>query len=382
MSNVLSLMVAILTTPYIVIYVIHDFSGLFIPIITLAPQVLVYAATPAWNRRGPDAAAIYLLIVWIAYAFLYCWYFGRDSGLQYFFLPGAAASMLVCGADNLRLSGFITFVSLIGLVIVEHYFAGPASFLDVSPAFISLMFALSVPFVFVLIFITVLFAFSEAARAEDALAREHARSEMLLKSILPERVALRLKAEPDKPVAETLPSATILFADIVSFTPRAANLGPEDLLDFLNTIFGKFDALAATHGLERIKTVGDSYMAAIGLEADNSPSKTAEQIKATLACARAMHAAAHNITLSGKPVKLRIGIHNGPVMAGVIGTGRIAYDAWGDTVNLASRMEQTAPAGRTQITAAILACAGPQHSFDMCGTQQIKGYGKVETWLA
>jgi adenylate cyclase len=389
--NILSLMVALMTIPYILLYAVHDWRALMIPILTLSPQVPLYAATPLWNRVHPYASAVYLLVVWIVFALVYSWYFGRDSGLHYYFLPGAAASMLICGPDKLRQSAAITAVALLGFVLVERWFLTPAPFLQVGPGFIDLLFYMSAPFAFLLIFLTVLFAFTEATRAEDALEREHLRSETLLGSLLPRSVADRLKAVPEATVADALPSATILFADIVSFTPRAARLPPAELLAFLNGVFGKFDRLTAAHGLEKIKTVGDAYMAAGGLQEvgpkSNLQTAPGTDVIAALHLARAMHDAVTGIRLGGQPVQLRIGIHSGPVLAGVIGVGRVAYDIWGDTVNLAARMEQTAPLGQTQVTTAVVAAAaagGAKVSameFVSRGMTEVKGYGTIETWL-
>jgi class 3 adenylate cyclase len=388
--NILSLMVALMTIPYILLYAVYDWRALLIPILTLSPQVPLYAVTPLWNRVHPYASAVYLLVVWIVFALIYSWYFGRDSGLHYYFLPGAAASMLICGPDKLRQSAAITAVALLGFVLAERRFLAPAPFLQVETGFVDLLFFLSAPFAFLLIFLTVLFAFTEATRAEDALERAHERSESLLGSLLPRSVADRLKAAPEAAVADALPSATILFADVVAFTPRAARLPPTELLAFLNGLFGQFDRLTAAQGLEKIKTVGDAYMVAGGLEGAGpgatGPTAPDPDVAAALRLARSMHDAAAGMRLGGQPVQLRIGIHTGPVLAGVIGAGRVAYDIWGDTVNLAARMEQTAPLGQTQVTAAVVAASasgaeGSAIGFLSRGMTEVKGYGAIETWL-
>jgi class 3 adenylate cyclase len=379
--NILSLMVSIMTTPYIVLYAIHDWRGLWVPIVTLSPQVIIYAITPIWHRVGPYAAVVWLSVVWVVFALLYSWYFSRESGLHYYFLPGAAASMLICGPDKLRLSAAISVLSLIGFVIAERLFVTPASFLTIDDGFIDMLFFLTAPFAFLLIFSIVLFAFLEAARAEDALEQAHARSETLLGSLLPQSVADRLKAKPQAVVADSLPSVTILFADIVSFTPRAAGMDPSELLGFLNDTFSKMDVLTAEVGLEKIKTVGDAYMAAGGLTEDRSEDITQRHVQAALDLANKMHRLAKQLSLAGEPVQLRIGLHTGPVLAGVIGAGRLAYDIWGDTVNMAARMEETAPLGCTQVTASVVAAAGPGMAFAERGQIEVKGYGVVRTWL-
>lgn len=377
--NIVSLLLSIIAAPFPFFYIYFDWWGLIIPLLTLTPQVLVYAITPLWNRVGPVASALYLSSVGVAYPLWYTYLFGRESGLHYYFLPTVAASLLVFGPERLRHSLVFLVIAMFGFLLTEMVHVAPAPFLNVDPALLQILYFSTLPGAFLIIYVTVYFALSEAARAEDALEREHIRSETLLDSLLPRSVADRLKAEPQVAVADALPAATILFADIVSFTPRAARLPPAELLGFLNEMFGKMDMLTARHGLEKIKTVGDAYMAAAGL--NEGALKTETQVNAALRLAQDMHALAAGTRLAGEPVQLRIGIHTGPVMAGVIGSGRLAYDIWGDTVNLAARMEDTAPLGATQVTEAVVTLAGDSFTFTRCPPRPVKGYGELATWL-
>ncbi|MEM1350697.1 MAG: adenylate/guanylate cyclase domain-containing protein [Pseudomonadota bacterium] len=214
----------------------------------------------------------------------------------------------------------------------------------------------------------------ESQRAE--LATEHARSEALLDSLLPKAIAARLKLEPGRTIADSLPQVAILFADIVDFTHRSASLPAEDVVEFLNQIFRAFDELAANHGLEKIKTIGDAYMVAAGL-----PS----QVKDPVHRAAEMALDMQRIVAEMSPkfadgLQVRIGLHAGPAVAGVIGNRKPFYDVWGDTVNTASRMESNGEPGRIQVTTAAKEELDNEYLFTPRGTVEIKGVGSMETW--
>ncbi|MEX0283252.1 MAG: adenylate/guanylate cyclase domain-containing protein [Paracoccaceae bacterium] len=211
-----------------------------------------------------------------------------------------------------------------------------------------------------------------ATNAELALEAEHARSEALLYNLLPEEIAARLKQEPDKTIADSLPKVAILFADIVDFTPRSGRMSPEEIVGFLNRVFTAFDELAEKHGLEKIKTIGDAYMVAAGMPnpSPNPVHRVAEMALDMLEVTR---------TLSDE-VDVRIGLHAGPAVAGVIGNTKLFYDVWGETVNTASRMESHGEPGRIQVTGAVKAELEGNYRFVPRGTVQVKGMGPVETW--
>ena len=178
------------------------------------------------------------------------------------------------------------------------------------------------------------------------LADERARSERLLLNILPASIAKRLKAS-DASIADHADEVTVLFADIVGFTPLSARKTPQALLAMLNRIYSEFDSLAETHGLEKIKTIGDAYMAVAGL-----PDYRADHAHAAARMAQGMLAAIERLSAEmGESLAVRIGLHSGPVVAGVIGRKKFSYDLWGDTVNTASRMESHGIAGMIQCTA-------------------------------
>lgn len=173
------------------------------------------------------------------------------------------------------------------------------------------------------------------------LNEERRKSEKLLLNILPQMVAERLKGG-DESIVDNFGEVSLLFADIVDFTPLSTSITPSKIVDWLNHIFSEFDQIATKLGLEKIKTVGDSYMAASGL-----PVPRPDHAEAIAEMALQAMQVSHQICRpDGKPLLLRIGIHCGPVTAGVIGRKKFSYDLWGDTVNTASRMETYSQNGR------------------------------------
>lgn len=209
------------------------------------------------------------------------------------------------------------------------------------------------------------------------LSREQERSESLLLNVLPEPIVQRLKHNQTS-IADQFDNVTILFADIVNFTPLASRLQPMELVEFLNSIFSKFDNLVEALGLEKIKTIGDAYMVAAGL-----PIPRADHAEAIAELALNMQQVTADLrSKTGEEFQIRIGIHTGAVVAGVIGTKKFIYDLWGDTVNVASRMESTAVAGGIQVTSTTHALLKNLYEFEIRGTIQIKGKGAMETyWL-
>ena len=169
----------------------------------------------------------------------------------------------------------------------------------------------------------------------------------------------------------------MLFADIVAFTPFADRLSPEQLVTLLNEMFSAFDRVAEQHGLEKIKTMGDCYMLVGGL-----PVPRSDHAEAVAEAALDMRAAIAEFTARRPPeLELRIGIHTGPVVAGVIGTHKFSYDLWGDTVNTASRMESHGVAGGIQVSRSTFERLQGKYVLAARGVVEIKGKGGLDTYL-
>jgi class 3 adenylate cyclase len=169
----------------------------------------------------------------------------------------------------------------------------------------------------------------------------------------------------------------VLFSDFVGFTKFSSNVSPTELVGRLNQVFSVFDVLCERYGLEKIKTIGDAYMVAGGI-----PTPRADHAEAVADLALAMQREGMRLSVqSGQPFQMRIGINSGPVIAGVIGTKKFAYDLWGDTVNVASRMESHAPPGGIRVTAATYRRLRNQYRFEAAESISVKGKGEVQTYL-
>lgn len=202
------------------------------------------------------------------------------------------------------------------------------------------------------------------------------RANELLLNILPAPIAVRLKAG-EETIADGLESVTVLFADIVGFTRLSAEADPRAVVQLLNSIFSDFDDLATKHGLEKIKTVGDAYMVAGGL-----PEPCPGHTEAVMAFALDMlETIKQHKDFNGDPIQLRIGINEGPVVAGVIGHQKFSYDIWGDAVNVASRMESNGLANQIQVTAAVKDLLDGVYAFVEREPIPIKGKGMMVTYL-
>lgn len=208
-------------------------------------------------------------------------------------------------------------------------------------------------------------------RAERRVAEEQERSEQLLANILPNPIAARLKLG-ESPIADSHAAATIMFADIVNFTPFAAHLPADRLVNLLNRLFQAFDDMTDRRGLEKIKTIGDAYMVGGGLDDRGTGAEAMAELAFDMLALAAKIRAEMQLGL-----ELRIGIHTGPLVAGVIGKRKFSYDVWGDTVNTAARLADASKPGRILISAAATAALGPGWRVEQCGSIALKGLGEV-----
>ena len=226
----------------------------------------------------------------------------------------------------------------------------------------------------VVFFLLALFA-TQRAEALAALRLEQNKAEDLLLNILPRSIADKLKADTAT-IADQIDAASILFADVVDFTPLSERLQPAEVVGMLDRLFTYFDLLAERHGLEKIKTIGDCYMVAAGV-----PTPRLDHARAMALMALDMREAMRSKDGVGQlGLELRIGINSGPVVAGVIGRKRFLYDLWGDAVNMASRMESQGTRGQIQVTRETYELLKDEFELEPRGMVAIKGKGDVETW--
>ncbi len=218
--------------------------------------------------------------------------------------------------------------------------------------------------------------FAAAAWFVWTLNRERARSDRLVAEMLPASIARRLK-DGAAMIADAHPQVTILFADIAGFTDYSSSVTPATLVSELNAVFARFDALAAQHGVEKIKTIGDAYMAVTGA-LDARPDHAAAMARFALAL---QGEAAGILRGDGQAFQLRVGMHSGPAVGGVIGVSKRVFDLWGDTVNTASRMESHGEIGRIQVSAATAALLAGTFAVESRGEIAVKGKGAMAVYF-
>ena len=264
---------------------------------------------------------------------------------------------------------FAAFVATIGIALVLSEVVRPVG-ADLPSGFVRTFDALNIVAVS---FVAMLLLVTFARGRESAQARVEA----LLLNILPDEVAQRLQSDPGT-IADHFDEASVLFADVVDFTPLSSRLDAREVVGLLDRLFGTFDELVDRYEVEKIKTIGDCYMVAAGV-----PRHRVDHAQALAHLALEMRACAATCLPdeNGHELRLRIGISSGPVVAGVIGRRRFLYDPWGDTVNMASRMESHGVPDSIHITRSTLDLLGDAFVTEPRGLVDVKGKGEVETWI-
>jgi class 3 adenylate cyclase len=357
-------------------YAVAGLSTYWPCFVTAVLGATAMAAALPLNKAGHhDAACVTFLTSANLTILVVAMLFGPEVGFHFYFFVFAPVSFLLFSLAQRRiwLFSLLSLVSFMYIGYVRppedalfHLSAGAARAINGVSAFLTQA---------TLIFILYLFH-TDIARTERLLANEHERSEELLLNILPVAISQRLKGG-QRSFADGFEEVTVLFADLVGFTELSARLTPEDLVHLLNRIFSTFDELSEEHGLEKIKTIGDCYMVASGLPVER-PDHAIAVARMALAMRSALHALNRE---TGHPFDMRIGIHSGRVVAGVIGKRKFIYDLWGDTVNTASRMESHGLPGEIQVTAEVKRRIEGSFELASRGTIHVKGKGEMETFL-
>lgn len=368
--NAIAYLTAATTAGYAVQHLFLDFERFRLLILLNASVGVIVLFVPLCHRISDIAAGLLIVVVeWIALA-LFMMLLGRPSGVHLQYFVGAAAPFLVFGLKRLGLV-FITVVSGIVLHIWTWFaFKRHDAIIDAGHELLNSIYIQAAVTTGALIAAVVWYAFSLAEQAREE-------TDTLLRNVLPGTIAERLKRNPDEAIAEDHSDATVMFADISGFVALARQLGPARVVDLLNDIVRQFDELAERHGVEKIKTIGDAYMAVAGVP---EPAPDHGQRIARMAIDM-LRVVSTTREATGLDLHVRIGMASGPLMAGVIGTKKFSYDVWGDTVNLASRLEGASERG------AILICPGcyekltSEFECEPKGTIDIKGVGPQQTWF-
>jgi adenylate cyclase len=334
----------------------------------------IFGVIPLLHRFGEILAAL----AFVFFAFLSLtivgWQVGTDSGIQFYFLVSASLAVLVLGVEHVVLASIVVAIGA-GLTIASQFLVPGDT--GIQPRWlVNTGFVITTVSACVMVFATVWYAMREVSRAEAAMEFEYLRSEALLANILPASIAARLKDPGRGVIADRFDDASILFADIAGFTERASQIPPAELVRFLDRLYTTFDRLVDKHGLEKIKTTGDSYMVVSGV-----PQPRDDHAEALANLALDMTKAVRDLRdPNGQPVPLRMGMAAGPVVAGVVGARRFFYDVWGDAVNVASRMETTDLEGHIQVPQDLYERLRDRFVLEERGDIDVKGKGVMHTW--
>jgi adenylate cyclase len=334
----------------------------------------IFLLIPLLYRFGEVVPALVFFTLSTTSITVVCWHLGTGSGLLFYYLVAAIIMVLILGVDHLVLASVIAAIlaaTVIALEMLVPYNTG------VQPDWsFRLGFILTVVSAWGMVVAVVWYALREIRRARNAMEAEYDRSEKLLTNILPATIAERLKDPSRNIIADKYDDASILFADIAGYTKRASDTTASELVRFLDRLYTDLDALVDRHGLEKVKTSGDSYMVVSGV-----PQPRDDHMEA-LACLALdiTDAVAELKDPQGREVPLRVGLAAGPVVAGVVGARKFFYDVWGDAVNVAARMETTDVEGRIQVPQNVYERLKHAFVLEERGEVDIKGKGLMHTW--
>jgi len=361
---------------HLIINAVYDFHGLLILHFYNAAMVVAPLLIPRLHRYGENAGAIALAtLILVAHMFV-VWAMGITSDLHvYYTLVGAL--LLLIGVQHWRL--FLAFFALYlaALLFALNFAPVDGLILPQEGALRELLSTHAMVNTITLNAIVIFYALFALRRAELELQNQYERSEALVTALMPASIAERLKSGNEQRIADRIETLSVMFADLVGFTGAAHHLAPNDVVDYLDRLVRDFDQLCERYGVEKIKTIGDSYMAAAGFDGH-----AADGAAAVGRLALAMREVIGNQpALGDRRLQMRIGIHCGPATAGVIGDTRFSYDVWGDAVNTASRMESNGEPGRIHVSESFRSLTADRFVFEERGTTELKGIGELRTYF-
>jgi len=368
-----SLMMATMASGWSAMYfVFREYTAAAIPG-TYAVLSFISCGTFAWNRKYKFYRFSQLLLPLLLPFFLMLALggFAGSSGVVLWSLTSPLGALLFAGRQQAK-RWFLAYLGLVALGAPLEPFGHPA--MNLPPLMVTMFYVLNISAVSIFTFVLVQYFMGQKEATLELLDIEQHKSERLLLNILPAEIARMLK-EKERVIADRFDSVSILFADVVNFTPMSADMKPEDVVGLLNEVFSYFDTLAEKYGLEKIKTIGDCYMVAAGI-----PRPRPDHAHVLTRMALEMREYVGRREFLGKRLTFRIGINSGPVVAGVIGRKKFLYDLWGDTVNTASRMESHGAEGVIQITQGTCELIKNDFVCEPRGVIDVKGKGEMSVW--
>ncbi len=368
--NLIAYLIAITTFIYAIQHSFLDYEK-YKPVVWINLALVGTSMAVPFSHRFSDITGGLIIVVTELLALVaFCYYLGRSAGVHLQLFLAAAAPFVVFGLKRLWLIVPIIIIA-IGLQLYAWFqFSDDYARINAEPDVINSIYVQATITTFALIAACVYYAFSLAENAKNEI-------DLLLRNILPDEIVERLKLKPDDIIADNFPEASILFADITGFVALARKLGAEKTVATLNDIVTAFDALSTKHGVEKIKTIGDAYMAAAGV-----PEAVPDHTERLARLAVDMQAYLTEMrSQTGLDLNMRIGMASGPIMAGIIGKQKFSYDIWGDAVNLAARLEGLSEPGKILICPNCKDNLSDAFQFESKGMVQVKGVGEQEAWF-
>jgi guanylate cyclase len=296
--------------------------------------------------------------------------FENSSAVVLWSLSSPLGALLFAGRRQAK-GWFLAYLALVVIAALLEPFGRPST---LPPALLTAFYVMNIGCVSIFTFVLLQYFMGQKEATLRLLHLEQEKSERLLLNILPAEVAARLKNE-ERVIADRFDNTSIMFVDMVNFTPMSANMKPEELVGLLNEVFCYFDTLTEKYGLEKINTIGDCYMVAAGV-----PRPRPDHAHVLAYMALELRDTIRRTKFGGRQLIFRTGINSGPVVAGVIGQTKFAYDLWGDTVNTASRMESHGTAGEIQISERTFELIKDDFICESHGLLNVKGKGDMNVW--
>ncbi len=374
LRNQATVFTASLTVIYFALFML---TGLYLPAGIMVLAFAGYMVVLYLNRLGLYRQATIVLLIngnlqIASVAFL----LGRPPWIQLFLIAAALSPFLYYSMTDLKSISAAVGFSLALYLLLELSFVLAEPLIPLSSAVARIVSTATYTSNFLAVVFFTYYLYSANFRVESKIRDERARSDNLLLNILPAAIADRMK-QGENSIADHYESVTMLFADVVGFTPLSEQLSADESVELLAEVFTYFDSLVEKYGVEKIRTIGDGYYVAAGV-----PSKRSDHASVVAALALEMtdFTSQCQIPLANQ-LQVRIGINSGPVVAGVIGAKKFQYDLWGDAVNVASRMESHGVPGKIQITSTTHDLIKDEFHCEPRGSIEIKGKGRMETWF-
>jgi len=377
LTNIFSYASAFCAGSQLIVGALQEFTAFLILHFILATTAIALLFIHRLHRYGPNLAAHLLVAIDLSCIFVMNWGFGSDSKVYVYYTLAGGVLIFIFGVEHWRTYAGWVVVAVACMLVSMKLAPREGLFLPENHAVRELIAAHAFLNTLTVMAFMVFFAVATLRKVETGLEAQYVRSSTLMNTVFPPSIVSRLISGREDRIADRIEGLTVLFADLVGFTKAAHDVPPEEIIGYLDGMVRCFDRLCAENGVEKIKTIGDRYMAVGGLTGD-SPGQAVATAKLALAILRSQ---ADLPALGGKHLALRIGLHTGSATAGIIGDTRFTYDVWGDAVNMASRMESHGLPGRIQVSEAFRAVVQNAFRFEERGIIEIRGIGPTRTWF-